>query len=123
MSTNEWRPGSVRCLDGHVKLLAGQTWVYRVRHELGDHVVGPQITFNLISTSPEGEVVLRPVKLDDREIIDKTWPEQQFSKENRGSCPFKRVDDRAAKGSHGAWKDGDFLAHEAWDCWNRMRCF
>ncbi len=109
-----WKPGTVVSTTGRVPLKAGQQWGYYKKE--------PVILFTVISTSTEGEVLLRPA---DPQQVETVFPEVETvfkgkPTRSREGCPFKWVDDNMAKGSKGQYKTGDLLVHEAWTVWADM---
>lgn len=62
----------------------------------------------------DGEIVLRPVAPTQALAV---FPDEEFTKGKKGKSPFKRVDERLAKGSNGAYKAGDLLCNKDWSVW------
>ncbi len=118
----EWVPGTVFASGVRRRIQAGQLWgYYQDTTEEGSSVVTyDAVMLQVISTSPEGEVQLRPADEASRKLADEMWPERGFVKGGPAQVnPFKRVDKRTAQFDvH--YQEGDFLAHEAWACWLRL---
>jgi hypothetical protein len=113
-----WNPGTVMGMNGREKLKVGQRWSF-IRRES----TSPVLLLAVISTSADGSVVLRP---EDPQLAEQFFPEVETvfkgtPTRTREGCPFKWVDDSAAKGSKGQYKPGDLLVHEAWSVWSDMR--
>lgn len=118
-----WKQGFVETMTrGPVRIAAGQRWGYFHPGPDGTTSLDPQaesvLALVVLYTSPEGEVALRPA---DAERAAKLFPHVPFTKYgDKDPCPFKKVDERMAKGSDGTLKEGDLLAHEAWTVWRDM---
>lgn len=121
-----WRPGSVAQAGEYVKLYEGQVWELAedtmASDEEGhfDRTISYDVArLKVVSTSPDGEVHLRPVDEESLATIRKLYPEREFVKGERDVRPFKIVDEKMVKGSKGVLMSGDLLCHEAWDIWAR----
>ena len=116
---SEWRQGWVQSSHGPQRLEAGQRWAW-FKYEDGKPV-REALVLSIVSTSPSGEVVLRPESAERagamfslHEATFKGKPVQTRD------CPFQWVEERVAKGSKGEYQTGDLLCHEAWDVWSKM---
>lgn len=126
-----WQRGTAVAMTGRVPLKVGQRWGFFKANDDGfitivnsdeEKTTGNILPLVVVSLSPEGEVVLRPM---NRELADKMFPEQEVvfkgkTSKARPTCPFHWVDADRAKGSKGAYQEGDLLAHEAWYVWTQM---
>lgn len=126
-----WKRGTVLSMGERVPVAVGQRWGYFHAPPGADSIplmdltkpgdVSNILPLKVVSVSPEGEVVLRPAS---REVAEQMFPERETSFKGKTvksrECPFMWVDADRAKGSKGAYQEGDLLAHEAWDVWTHM---
>jgi hypothetical protein len=121
MSRN-WKPGWVTTLTrGPVKVEKDQRWAYCPTLEPYEEDSPLVLPLTVVSTSPTGEVVLRP---RDPQRAETMFPLRETLFKGKPTttrhCPFAWVEERQAKGSKGEYQVGDLLAHEAWDVWDHM---
>jgi hypothetical protein len=122
-----WKPGTVMSMHGRTSVAAGQRWGYFKTREDGTIALVPPdpngvLPLTVISTCPEGEVVLRPA---DPQVAEMFFPEVEDTFKGtpvrvRKGCPFRWVDAAYVRATKGKYTLGDLLAHEAWTCWADM---
>ena len=117
---SEWKPGFVRTVQGEVRIEKGQRWGYFPCNSASPNEE-TMLALTVVSTSPEGEVVLRP----DPVVAEHLFPLHEV--EFRGkpvmmrTCPFQWVEASTRVSTSGFHMQiGDLLAHEAWDVWKDM---
>jgi hypothetical protein len=124
---SEWRPGWVLAGTPDMGVASKIDWVRLTKDQRWFYLAnGSTLPLTVISTAPSGEVVLRPPgPIPSRWAAEDIFPLQEVIFKGNPTmsrpCPFVWVDERQAKGSHGAYRAGDLLAHEAWDLWKSMR--
>lgn len=120
-----WRPGWVVSMWGRIKIESGQRWGYFIADEGGTIDIHPSIEnvlpLTVVSTSPEGEVVLRPAS---RELAERLFPERETVFKGKTvkarTCPFMWVGDVGNRKHPAAPQEGDLVVHEAWNVWQTM---
>jgi hypothetical protein len=122
-----WRPGWVISRWGRTKVEPGQRWRYVAKVPVGHvdlidaEITGDVLPLTVVSTSPEGEVVLRP---SSKELAERLFPEQETMFKGKPiktrNCPFMWVGDIGNRKHPAAPQEGDLMVHEAWDVWQSM---
>jgi hypothetical protein len=127
--TVTWKPGTVLSHYGREKIKEGQHWTYfqgtdptAMMRDSRSQTPPHNLQLTVVSTSPEGEVVLRP---EDPQVADQLFPDVEGTFKGapirtRKGCPFKWVNADIARASKGRYQVGDLLTHEAWACWADM---
>lgn len=107
-----WKPGYVFTHSKMERVTVGQRWVY--------YLSGTScIYLDVIAVHSDGEVQLRAIDAESLAKYDSAFPNVSFEKGNPSPAPFKRIDARMAK-SDPTFREGDFLVHQAWSCWETM---